>query len=150
MHSALLLSHPIAGVVLLCPERADGATALAKAALPAPTAPTAAAGGAALRDDDDTVAVRDVNSAPAEGPWQSVSVAITAGNTGLSSSSSSTEQSLRSPTCLVPVHEDAAAALASTNSLCPVVAFASFAGQLGFKAALHIAVFGGEGGSLRA
>lgn len=32
---------------------------------------------------------------------------------------------------------------AGPNSLCPVVAFASFAAQLSFKMVLHLAVFGG-------
>lgn len=33
--------------------------------------------------------------------------------------------------------------VAGPNSLCPVVAFASFAAQLSFKMVLHLAVFGG-------
>lgn len=146
--------------VRVCCESAGAATVLAKATLSDPTvpqAPTAAAIGVALREDD-TLAVRDVNSgsARAEGPFNSVSVTIAAGHTGLtktghasssSGGSSSSEQTSRPPACLVPVHEDPATTLASTNSLCPVVAFTSFAGQLGFKAMLHIAVFSGEGGS---
>lgn len=131
---------------------ADGEAMLSKGLLPASTAACAV-----VCDDtssDDTATVRDVKPAPAVPAADNRHSVSQAGrkdpSTGTSSSnsSSSSEWSARraAPICLVPVHGDPAAALDSTNSLCPVVAFASFAGQLGFKAIMHVAVFGGEAG----
>jgi hypothetical protein len=48
------------------------------------------------------------------------------------------------PGCVEPVSEESGPrGPIGPNSLCPVVAFASFAAQLSFKMVLHLAVFGG-------
>lgn len=83
----------------------------------------------------------------------------------VSSAASSSSGDLTAVTSRMKDAEDAAgaaaegtqpqgAAASAPTSLCPVVALASFAGQLTFKAVMHLAVFAGEGragvsGSLR-
>jgi hypothetical protein len=59
-------------------------------------------------------------------------------------SSSSSDAGGSPPPSFVVLQDACPAADIAANSLCPVVAFSTFAGQLGFRAAMNVAVFGGE------
>jgi hypothetical protein len=108
----------------------------------------------------DTSALKDHSSIP---PKAHITTVAIASSTTTSSSSHSSEAGSDAAVpvpeaCTHAPNKDAAAvgmvhgvtvaglhegAAATPSALCPVVAFASFAAQLSFKAVLHVVVFGG-------
>lgn len=103
----------------------------------------------------DTTAYKDNNDTPAHRPNAHVTTLAVR-----STSSSEADSDIAAPSPVQLAHSKDAAAVgafgglpavpaaategAGPSGLCPVVAFASFAAQLSFKAILHLVVFGGR------